>query len=540
MTPIIDGVNSLLDISIVLYMGVGLVLGFMVGAFPGITATMAVALAAGFTMTLEPVQGLAVLLTIYVTANFGDRVPSILINTPGTPASIATTLDGYPMAKQGRAGLALTISAIASAIGILASLVLFAIAAVPIANFARDYFRSPELFALVVFGIAIMIGISSKSMLKGILAGLFGLMLGTVGTYSATADQRFTFGLLELVEGVNFIAVIIGLFGIAELFDQLLTHRKNHTRPISSLGRWWPNRRELKQSGRATAVGGAVGLGVGLIPAAGGDIAGLIGWERARKVSKTPDAFGKGSIEGVAASDTASSATLGGSLTTTMALGIPGDSVMAVMIGSMIIWGITPGPNLFSDRPDLVVSIVGIMLVATLLALGLSLVRMKGMVKLLDVPQPYLWSGILIFCIIGTYATSNSLSTVITMLVFGVLGVLLKRMQVPAGPIVLGLLLGPLAEENLARTLAILPTRPFFEVVSPIAIALLLLAVLSIVMPAIRSARKPRAERASFAESVLDTESLEQIAHAHDELAADPDLLTSTVRTEKKNPKEKK
>ncbi|MCA1306760.1 tripartite tricarboxylate transporter permease [Microbacterium esteraromaticum] len=540
MTPIIDGVNSLLDISIVLYMGVGLVLGFMVGAFPGITATMAVALAAGFTMTLEPVQGLAVLLTIYVTANFGDRVPSILINTPGTPASIATTLDGYPMAKQGRAGLALTISAIASAIGILASLVLFAIAAVPIANFARDYFRSPELFALVVFGIAIMIGISSKSMLKGILAGLFGLMLGTVGTYSATADQRFTFGLLELVEGVNFIAVIIGLFGIAELFDQLLTHRKNHTRPISSLGRWWPNRRELKQSGRATAVGGAVGLGVGLIPAAGGDIAGLIGWERARKVSKTPDAFGKGSIEGVAASDTASSATLGGSLTTTMALGIPGDSVMAVMIGSMIIWGITPGPNLFSDRPDLVVSIVGIMLVATLLALGLSLVRMKGMVKLLDVPQPYLWSGILIFCIIGTYATSNSLSTVITMLVFGVLGVLLKRMQVPAGPIVLGLLLGPLAEENLARTLAILPTRPFFEVVSPIAIALLLLAVLSIVMPAIRSARKPRAERASLAESVLDTESLEQIAHAHDELAADPDLLTSTVRTEKKNPKEKK
>jgi putative tricarboxylic transport membrane protein len=225
-----------------------------------------------------------------------------------------------------------------------------------------------------------------------------------------------------------------------------------------------------------------------------------------------------------------------------MALGIPGDSVMAVMIGSMIIWGITPGPTLFTERPDLVVSIVGIMLVATLLSLGLSLVRMKGMVKLLDVPQPYLWSGILIFCIIGTYATSNSLSTVITMLVFGVVGVLLKRMQVPAGPVVLGLLLGPLAEENLARTLAILPTRPFFEVVSPIAIVLLALAVLSIVMPAIRAARKPRAERASFADSVLDTESITQISNAHDELAANPDLLTSTVRNvdKKKNSKEKK
>lgn len=531
MNAFVEGIGSLLDISVLLYMLVGLLLGFLVGAFPGITATMAVALAAGFTMTLEPVQGLAVLLTIYVAANFGDRVPSILVNTPGTPASIATTLDGYPMAKQGRAGLALTISALVSAVGILASLVLFAVAAVPVATFARNFFKSPELFALVVFGIAIMIGISSKSMLKGILAGLFGLMLGTVGTYAATADQRFTFGILELVEGFNFIAVIIGLFGIAELFDQLLTHHASKVRPISSLGRWWPNRAELRQTRRALAVSGGVGLGVGLIPAAGGDIAGLIGWERARKLSKNPEQFGKGSIEGVTASDTASSATLGGSLTTTMALGIPGDSVMAVMIGSMIIWGITPGPSLFAERPDLVVSITGIMLLATLLALALSLVRMRGMVKLLDVPQPYLWSGILIFCIIGTFATSNSLSTVVTMLVFGVIGVLLKRMSVPAGPIVLGLLLGPLAEENLARTLAILPTRPFFEVVSPIAIALLVLAVLSIVIPAVRNARKPRDKRGSFADSILDDDTVADIEAKHSAIDALPDPVTGVVRT---------
>lgn len=529
MNPLVDGITALLDVSVLLYLLVGLLLGFLVGAFPGITATMAVALAAGFTMTLEPVQGLAVLLTIYVAANFGDRVPSILVNTPGTPASIATTLDGYPMAKQGRAGLALTISAIVSAIGILASLVLFAVAAVPVASFARDYFRSPELFALVVFGISIMIGISSKSMLKGILAGLFGLMLGTVGTYAATADQRFTFGILELFEGFNFIAVIIGLFGIGELFDQLLTYHKSKTRPISSLGRWWPTRSELTQTRRALAVSGGVGLGVGLIPAAGGDIAGLIGWERARAVSKNPEQFGKGSIEGITASDTASSATLGGSLTTTMALGIPGDSVMAVMIGSMIIWGITPGPALFSSRPDLVVSITGIMLVATLLALALSLVRMRGMVKLLDVPQPYLWSGILVFCIIGTYATSNSLSTVITMLVFGVVGVLLKRLSIPAGPVVLGLLLGPLAEENLARTLAILPTRPFFEVVSPIAIVLLLLAVASIVVPAIRRIR--RGGGGSFAESILDDDTVADIEAKHSVIDSMPDPKTGTVRT---------
>ena len=528
MNAFADGLSSLLDVSVLLYMLVGLLLGFLVGAFPGITATMAVALAAGFTMTLEPVQGLAVLLTIYVAANFGDRVPSILVNTPGTPASIATTLDGYPMAKQGKAGLALTVSALVSAVGILASLVLFAVAAVPVASFARDYFKSPELFALVVFGIAIMIGISSKSMVKGILAGAFGLMLGTVGTYAATADQRFTFGVPELFEGFNFIAVIIGLFGVAELFDQLLTHHRGTARPISSLGRWWPTRAELKQTRRAVGVSGAVGLGVGLVPAAGGDIAGLIGWERARKVSRHPEQFGKGSIEGLAASDTASSATLGGSLTTTMALGIPGDSVMAVMVGSMIIWGIAPGPNLFANRPDLVVSIAGIMLVATILSLALSLVRMRGMVKLLDVPQPYLWSGILVFCIIGTYATSNSLSTVFTMLVFGVIGVVLKRMSVPAGPVVLGLLLGPLAEENLARTMAILPTRPFFDVVSPIAIVLLMLAVASLVGPAIRNMRT---KRGALADSILDEATLADIEHKHSVVDAMPDPKTGVVRT---------
>jgi len=325
--------------------------------------------------------------------------------------------------------------------------------------------------------------------------------------FPATGDQRLTFGSLDLWDGFNFIAVIIGLFGIAELFDQLLTHHASKIKPISSLGRYWPTRAEVKRMGRPLGVSGLVGLIVGLIPAAGGDIAGLIGWDRAKRISKHPEEFGKGSIEGITASDTASSATLGGSLTTTMALGVPGDSVMAVMIGSMIIWGITPGPDLFTSRPDLVVSITGIMLVATILSLGLSLVRMKGMVKLLDVPQHYIWSAILIFCIIGTYATTNSFYTVGTMLVFGVIGVIMKRTGFPAGPVVLGLLLGPLAEENLSRTLSILPTKPFLEVVSPIAIALLALSALSLLLPIIRRARGPKGERGkTLAQSILDAE----------------------------------
>ncbi|MET0861835.1 MAG: tripartite tricarboxylate transporter permease, partial [Microbacterium sp.] len=412
MNPLISGLEALLDPTVLVCLLLGLVLGMLVGAFPGITATMAVALASGFTLALEPVQGLAVLLTIYVAANFGDRVPSILVNTPGTPASIATTLDGYPMAKQGRAGLALVISALVSAIGIFASMILFAAAAIPIARLALQFGPS-EMFALVLFGLTVMISISSKSIIKGVLSGLLGLALATIGRDPITGDQRFTFGINDLSSGVDFIAIIIGVFGIAELFDQLLTHHASKVRPISSLGRWWPNKSEYRQLGRPLAVGTAVGLVVGIVPAAGGDIAGLIGWDRAKRASKRPQDFGKGSIEGLAAADTASSATLGGSLTTTMALGIPGDSVMAVMIGSMIIWGIQPGPSLFTNRPDLVVSITAIMVIATLLSLAVSLVRMKGMVKLLDVPVHYLWATILMFCIVGTYATTNNIFTVI-------------------------------------------------------------------------------------------------------------------------------
>ncbi|MCU1561280.1 tripartite tricarboxylate transporter permease [Mycetocola sp.] len=494
MNPIVSGLEALIDPTVLVCLLLGLVLGMLVGAFPGITATMAVALASGFTLTLEPVQGLAVLLTIYVAANFGDRVPSILVNTPGTPASIATTLDGYPMAKQGRAGLALVISALVSAIGIFASMILFAAAAIPIARLALEFGPS-EMFALVLFGLTVMISISSKSMIKGVLAGVAGLALATVGRDPITGDQRFTFGINDLSSGVDFIAVIIGVFGIAELFDQLLTHHASKVRPISSLGRWWPNKAEYRQMGKPLAVGSVVGMIVGVVPAAGGDIAGLIGWDRARRVSQRPEEFGKGSIEGLTASDTASSATLGGSLTTTMALGIPGDSVMAVMIGSMIIWGIQPGPSLFTNRPDLVVSITAIMLIATILSLAISLVRMRGMVKLLDVPVHYLWATILMFCIVGTYATTNNIFTVVIMLIAGIVGLIMKRTGFPVGPLVLGLLLGPLAESNLRRALLI--EGPIGLVSHPISAALIALALFAIIAPIVGRVRQKRTATAA-------------------------------------------
>lgn len=489
MSAAVEGLTALGDPTVLLCLAIGLAVGTMVGVFPGITGSMAVALAAGFTLTLEPLQGLAVLLSIYVGANYGDRIPSILINTPGTPAAISTTFDGYPMARQGKGGLALVASSMVTTLGILFSMVLFVVAAQPIARFALE-FGPAEMFALVIFGLTVMISISSRSLVKGAIAGVFGLAIATVGRDPITGDARFVGGFNDLNSGLPFIAIIIGLFGIAELFDQVLTHRPASVRPISSLGRYWPTRPELRRMVKPFATSTVIGTVVGVVPAAGGDIAGLVGWDRAKRMSAHPEEFGKGSIEGLTAADTASSATLGGSLTTTMALGIPGDSVMAVMIGSMVIWGLQPGPALFTNNPDLVMSIAGIMVIATVLSFAVSLVRMKGMVRMLDLPLHYLWAGILVFCIVGTYTTTNSLYTVWVMLAAGVVGLVMKRTGFPPGPVVLGLLLGPLAEANLRRALII--DGPSILVTQPIAALLLTLAALSLLAPFVQRARARR------------------------------------------------
>ncbi|MDT9595334.1 tripartite tricarboxylate transporter permease [Nocardioides zeae] len=493
MSPVAEGLGALADPTIALCLLIGVLLGTLVGAVPGVTATMAVALAAGFTLTLDPLPGLAVLLAIYVAAQFGDRVPSILINTPGTPASIATTFDGYPMARAGRAGVALTASALVSAIGALVGILILVLLAQPLASFALE-FGPVEMFCLVVFGLTMMIGVSSGRLVKGLAAGAFGLLLGSIGRDPITGDQRFTFGFDELASGIPFIAAIVGLFGIAEVANQMVSARRGApAEPITQMGRWWPDRAEARRLARPTAIGSAVGSVVGVVPAAGGDIAGVIAWDQARRTSKLPEEFGKGSIEGVAAPDSASTATMGGSLTTTLAVGVPGDSVMAVMLGSMIVWGLQPGPALFVTRPDLVYSLAGIMTAATVLALALSLVRMRGVVKLLALPQRYLAVVIVTFCMVGTFAVQNSVFDVALMWIFGGIGLLLRRFGFPPGPLVLGLILGPLAESNLRRALLIDGPGAFFS--SPIGMTLLVVSLLAVTLPSLRSLVKGRRQR---------------------------------------------
>ncbi|WP_416904844.1 tripartite tricarboxylate transporter permease [Micromonospora echinospora] len=500
MNAVVEGFGALLTLEIAFCVVIGAAIGMLVGAFPGVTATMAVALASAFTLTMDPVPGLAVLLTILIAAQFGDRVPAILINTPGTPASIATTFDGYALARQGKAGIALTASAYASAIGGFVGIAVLMFAAVPLSGLAVE-FGSPEMFALVVFGLTMMIEVSGGKIVKGLIAGLFGLALGTIGRDPLDGSDRFTFGIPQLVEGIPFIAVIIGLFGIAEVFGQMLERAHAKGRAVETFGRWWPNRSELRGMVKPVAVGSTVGTVVGVLPAAGGDIGGIVAWNQAKKVSKQPEKFGKGSLEGLTAADSSSNAGVGGSVLTTLALGVPGDSVMAVMLGSMIIWGIQPGPTLFSQQPDLVYSIAGIMLFATVLTLGLSLLRMRGVAKLLELPNRFLWVVILTFCVVGTYAVNNSVFDVGLMILFGVVGLLFRRFGFPAGPVVLGLILGPLAERNFRRSMELGGLETIYT--SPIAVVLIVAAVLAVAVPRIRArlkARRPEPQKADPAD----------------------------------------
>jgi len=502
MNAVAEGLGQIADPFVLLCILIGALVGMLVGAFPGITATMAVALASSFTLTMDPVPGLAVLLTIYVASNFGDRVPSILVNTPGTPASIATTFDGYPMAKQGRAGVALTSSAFASAIGTIVGLILLVFAAIPLASIALR-FGPAEMFALVVFGLTMMVGVSGGKIGKGLVAGALGLALATVGRDPITGTDRFAFGVLELSDGIPFIAAIIGLFGIADVFDQMLTHRPEKFQAITQFGRWWPNKQERRAMVQPLAIGSGVGAVVGIVPAAGGDIAGIMSWAAAKKASKHPEKFGKGAIEGLTAADTASNATLGPSVTTTLALGIPGDSVMAVLIGSLVVWGIQPGPSLFTTRPDLVYTIAAIMAIATILTLILSLLRLKGVTKLLDLKPAFLWTVIVVFCMVGTFAVNNSVFDVGMMLVFGLVGLFLRRFGFPAGPVVLGLILGKLAEGNLRRALEIGGVENILT--SPIAMTILVISVLAITVPPLLARRKARRLAAAAAQPINTT-----------------------------------
>lgn len=464
---------------------IGVTIGIMMGSIPGMTATMTVAVLVSFTFGMNPTEGMMLLLGIYGGAIYAGSIPAILIRTPGTPSAAATIFDGFPLSEQGNAGRAIGIATVASFVGGALSVIIITILSPQIANIALE-FGSPEFFALAFFGLTIIASVSGNSILKGMLSGLAGMLIATVGLDPIGGFPRFTFGVTELTAGIEFIAVMIGLFGLAEGFNRYREGigTMSITQSVSNITPTLDDLRSIKTVTLGSSIAGAL---IGAIPGAGGDIAAFVTYNEAKRwISDATPSFGEGNINGVAAAEAGNNSSTAGALVPTLTLGIPGDSVTAILIGALLVHGIQPGPGLFENEPALVYSIfVGFFVVYVVILIA-GLLGAHVWVRLINVPAKYLWPSIFILCVVGAFAIRGGLFDVWAMVAAGVVGLLLRLDDYPLAPMVLGLILGPIAESNVRRSLELSDGSLDIFYTSPIAMVILVLAVVSLVSPALR------------------------------------------------------
>lgn len=461
---------------------IGVTIGIVMGSIPGMTATMTVAVLVSFTFGMSPTEGMMLLLGIYGGALYAGSIPAILIRTPGTPSAAATIFDGYPLSQQGKAGNAIGIATVASFVGGATSVILITILAPQIAQVALR-FRSPEYFALAFFGLTIIASVSGDSVVKGMISGLLGMLIATIGLDPNMGYPRFAFGITALTAGVQFIAVMIGLFGLAEGLNR---YREGIDRMEieQELDDIMPSLPDLRRIKNVTLGSSVIGTFIGAIPGAGGDIASFVTYNEAKRWSDDHNpSFGEGNIRGVAAAESGNNSSTGGALVPTLTLGIPGDSVTAILIGALMVHGLRPGPGLFEDEVGLVFSIfVGFFLVYVLILVA-GLLGAHLWARLINFPPKYLWPAILVLCVVGSFALRGGLFDVWAMVLAGVLGFIMRMDGYPLAPMVLGLILGPIAEQNLRRALDLSGGSLDIFYTSPIAMAILLLSVVSLFTP---------------------------------------------------------
>ena len=485
--------SQVFQIDVMLYLVLGAIVGTVVGALPGLSATMAIAILTPLTFWLAPNQGFAMLIGVWNAAIFAGGISAILVNTPGTPASIMQSLDGYKLYTKGQGGLALGINVIYSVFGGIFSTIVLMFFSFPIARFAIK-FGPTEYFAVALLGMSMMIAVSEKSVAKGLLVGFAGVFLSTVGIDPLLAVKRFTFDNTNLIAGVSFLPVMIGMFGIGEVLNQMYERNlvvekmeEAQKKRNLKLGRILPTRKQFIQLLRPTFLAGAVGSFIGAIPAAGGDIASIIVWGQSKKMSKHPEEYGEGSVEGLAVASTANNAVLGGALTTMLTLGIPGDAVSAILIGSLMMYGMQPGPKMFTENSGFVGSIILLMLLANLVILVLGLATAKASAKVLNVKKETVWVAVTLFCIVGSFSLNNNVFDVFIMFFAGILGFLFKRGGFVPGPFILGLLLGNLLESNLRRALVMSQGSYSIFFTRPITLVIFALIFASLIFPIVKN-----------------------------------------------------
>jgi putative tricarboxylic transport membrane protein len=490
LTHLIDGFASIMGVAPIIAITAGIIFGIWVGAMPGLSPSMGVALLLPFTFKMDPLIALVMLTATYLSSNYGGSITAVTINTPGTPSAVATAFDGYPLAQQGKAGWGLGISLVASVVGGFVGIVILILFSRPLAKVAVKM-HPAEYFGLALFGLTTVASLGGKSWAKAFAAAMFGLLINTIGLDPISGVKRFTFGNINLFDGFDFIPALIGLFALSEILGRLeatFTKEKKDYKSMDRQKTVWPKISDYWNLRRVTLQSSVVGTLIGIFPGAGSAIASFLAYDMAKRTSKTPETFGKGNPEGVAAAEASNSASVGGALVPLLTLGIPGSASTAVLISALMIHDLVPGPMLFQERPTLIYGLFASMLLGNVIMLAIGALGSKLWIMVTRVPEQVLIPLIFSVAVIGSFAVKNSMFDVFACLGFGVVGWVLKRYGYPMAPIVLGMVLGRLAEINFRRAVIMEGFGIFFT--RPASLILLVLSVLSLSWPFIQAARE--------------------------------------------------
>lgn len=485
---ITGGIGSVMNLPTLMLILLGVGVGIVFGAIPGLTANMGVALSLPLTFGMEPVQAMSLLMGIYTGGISGGLIAAILLNIPGTPASITTCFDGYPLTQRGEAGRALGVSILASFIGGMIGILLLTFFAPTIAQMAMR-FGPHEYFSVSIFALTMLASLSKKSLVKGLLSGVLGIGLSMVGVSPVDAFPRYTFGIRQLYAGFALLPVLIGIYSVSEILKPIKQQNLKTSTDFKIKGFGL----SLKEFGGQIVNlirSSLIGTGIGVLPGIGASTSNIIAYVTAKNNSKHPEKFGTGTIEGLVASESANNAGIGGALIPLLTLGIPGDTVTAMLLGGLMIHGLRPGPLLFVNSGDVVYGIFTALVIANIMMLVMQYFGIKAFVRLLTIPRHILLPIVFVLCVVGAFGANNRIFDAWTLFGFGVLGLVLLAFDFPLPPLVLGFILGPIVETNLRRGLALEEGSflPFFT--KPISAVFLAIAVVSVMISAWKRLRK--------------------------------------------------
>jgi len=488
---ILAALGDVLQIQNILASIIGVIFGLFIGSTPGLTISLGMVLLLPLTFKMSAVTSICLLLGLYASGMTGGSISAILLNIPGTPSASATAIDGYEMTRNGRAGEALGVAVTSSFFGGIFGLVCLVVAAPLIAKVALN-FGAPELFAIVLLGITLICSFGQDSVIKGLISGVIGLIVMTVGLDPMMGTPRFTFNRVELQAGISFLPAMIGLFAIPQILLGIAGRISVIPPYKSKISGVLPRIRNLAKLAKAMLIGSFIGTGIGAIPGAGGPIAVFLSYDYARKASRKRDNYGKGEPEGVAAPEASNNAVAGGALIPMLTLGIPGDPITAILLGALLIHGLIPGPLLFQQSARFVYSVFWAYLLANLMNLVLTFSTIKLWVKVLKVPEKILLPIILILCVVGTFALRNTFFDTGIMFCFGLLGYFMRKYGFPIVPMLLAIILGPNLEQQMRMSLIISEGDYTIFFRHPISLAFIIVSVFSFAFPLLRPLWKKR------------------------------------------------